>query len=136
LRKPAKKGFLSRKTLFKDWSEKNNMCQVTATNLERIGNTITVIGTAVDCDTVSVTIVSAPSSQPKDATVESGNWRVIFSASDFPKGNVSEHQCGVDTRVDVDCKDDPSCPSDRASLPVGCDLLFPAVTTEKERIDD
>jgi hypothetical protein len=114
------------------------MRQVTATNLERIGNTITVIGTAVDCDTVSVTIVSDPSSQPKDATVaSSGNWRVIFSASDFLNGNVSDHQCGVDTRVDVDCKDDPSCPSDRASLPVGCDLLFPEVTTiEDEPIDD
>jgi hypothetical protein len=114
------------------------MCQVKATNLERIGNTITVIGTAVDCDTVSVTIVSAPSSQPKDATVDSsGNWRIIFSGIDFPKGNVSEHQCGVNTRVDVDCKDDPSCPSDQASLPVGCDLLFPETkTSEKERIDD
>ncbi|MBW4516869.1 MAG: hypothetical protein KME11_16790 [Timaviella obliquedivisa GSE-PSE-MK23-08B] len=113
------------------------MSELTATNLERIGNTITVIGTAVDCDIVSVTIVSAPSSQTKDATVDSsGNWRVIFLDIDFPQGNASEHQCGVDTRVDVDCKDDPSCPSHQASLPVGCSLLFPEVAIENERIDD
>lgn len=114
------------------------MCELTATNLERIGNTITVIGTAIDCDTVSVTIVSAPSSQPKNATVDSsGNWRVIFSDIDFSQSNVSEHQCGVDTRIDVDCKDDPSCPSHQASLPVGCSLLFPEVAAiENERIDD
>ena len=113
------------------------MCQVTATKLERIGNTLTVSGTAVDCRTVTATIVSAPTSQPKDATVDSsGNWSVTFSDSDFLQGSVFEHQCGVDTKVDVDCKDDPSCLSDRVSLPVACDVLCPEVTIENPRIDD
>jgi hypothetical protein len=89
------------------------MCNITYTSLDfdETAQTITFVGTADDCASVSAAIVSPHLTNAKTAPVQAdGSWTIVFTSSDLIGSlNDVKRECNDSVKIDAWCVDEPAC---------------------------